>query len=349
MHRFNFFLLIQGIDNMKSSVICLTVFCILCVGPALADITSSTWTYAGAGDTDQSFWKDIPGSFCDGSSQSPINIVTKWTRDIEYTPFNLESYEDVTMDATVENNGHALEVEISGSDDTGYYDITGGGLTGTFRAYQFHFHFGSTGRQGSEHTIDGERYPAEMHIVHYDTAYDAPGSAIQHKGGIAVLGFFLEEDDEDNEALDNILDQVSHIVQPHTEEEIHDFTLSELLPSSLDKFWRYDGSLTTPLCNEVVTWTLFEDTIKISKSQLQTMRQLMSEAVDGDGNEMHMYDNYRDIQDRNLRTIYSVVTDDDEGDDGHIHPSPTDGAARPSPGMVTVIMAAFLTTFVFRL
>lgn len=53
-----------------------------------------------------------------------------------------------------------------------------------------------------------------------------------------------------------------------THHDIEDFTLSDLLPSSLDKFWRYDGSLTTPLCNEVVTWTLFEDTIEISKNQV---------------------------------------------------------------------------------
>lgn len=53
-----------------------------------------------------------------------------------------------------------------------------------------------------------------------------------------------------------------------THHEIEDFTLSDLLPSSLDKFWRYDGSLTTPLCNEVVTWTLFEDTIEISNNQV---------------------------------------------------------------------------------
>ena len=31
-----------------------------------------------------------------------------------------------------------------------------------------------------------------MHIVHYDTAYPNAGEATKNKGGIAVLGFFVE-------------------------------------------------------------------------------------------------------------------------------------------------------------
>ncbi|XP_030829861.1 carbonic anhydrase 2-like [Strongylocentrotus purpuratus] len=241
---------------MKTPFSVLLLASVLCFGPALAVITIDNWSYAGAGDTDQEFWKDIPGSFCGDSSQSPINIDTKKTSDIGLAPFNLQSY-DTTKPVTIENNGHALEVVLSNGAGEGQYDITGGGLNGTFRAVQFHFHFGSNDMKGSEHTVDGKRYPADMHIVHYDTAYGSVNEAIKKKGGIAVLGFFLE--------ISNLLSILS---LSDTHQEMENFTLSDLLPSSLDKFWRYDGSLTTPLCNEVVTWTLFEDTIEISNNQV---------------------------------------------------------------------------------
>eukprot|EP00057_Strongylocentrotus_purpuratus_P002927 XP_003725538.1 PREDICTED: putative carbonic anhydrase 3 [Strongylocentrotus purpuratus] len=327
---------------MKIPFSVLLLASVLCFGPALAIITKNNWSYAGAGDTDQEFWKDIDGSFCDGSSQSPINIVTKWTREIERAPFNLQSY-DTTIDATVENNGHALEIEVSKMPGEGHYDVTGGGLSGTFRAVQFHFHFGSNSMQGSEHTIDGERYPAEMHIVHYDTAYSSVSEAVKNKGGIAVLGFFLEVDDDDNSALDIILDQASNLVRPHTHQEMAGFTLSNLLPSSLDKFWRYDGSLTTPLCNEVVTWTLFEDTIKISNNQLNITRTLMSDAIDEAGYEMPMENNFRDIQSRGIRTIYAVTADDDYG----MSPTPTASAGKSAPGAM-IVLDAFLVAMALR-
>lgn len=40
--------------------------------------------------------------------------------------------------------------------------LTGGSLPGQYQAAQFHFHWGGIGRPGSEHTIDGERFPVEV-------------------------------------------------------------------------------------------------------------------------------------------------------------------------------------------
>eukprot|EP00057_Strongylocentrotus_purpuratus_P015957 XP_011670431.1 PREDICTED: carbonic anhydrase 4-like [Strongylocentrotus purpuratus] len=339
----------------------------------------------------------------DEENQSPINIDTKKTSDIGLAPFNLQSY-DTTKPVTIENNGHALEVVLSNGAGEGQYDITGGGLNGTFRAVQFHFHFGSNDMKGSEHTVDGKRYPADMHIVHYDTAYGSVNEAIKKKGGIAVLGFFLEvlmyyfkiigreiketdsprEDpadlssgqaepsqknfrrllsrdrhvghvvvsfscgtqssagpilvgllaiglhrpsgivnnqctifitiqhtvsEDDNPALILKVPDAIILVKPHTHQEMENFTLSDLLPSSLDKFWRYDGSLTTPLCNEVVTWTLFEDTIEISNNQLNNLRTMMSDAIDDEGNKLPMENNFRDLQSLGTRTVYAVTVE----------------------------------------
>lgn len=40
--------------------------------------------------------------------------------------------------------------------------ISDGGLPTTYKAVQFHLHWGTNGGPGSEHTIDGEQYPMEV-------------------------------------------------------------------------------------------------------------------------------------------------------------------------------------------
>ncbi|CAF3505122.1 unnamed protein product [Rotaria sp. Silwood1] len=39
--------------------------------------------------------------------------------------------------------------------------------------------------------------------------------------------------------------------------------LYSLMGNNLKDFWRYNGSLTTPLCNETVIWTVFKEPIFI--------------------------------------------------------------------------------------
>lgn len=58
---------------------------------------------------------------------------------------------------------------------------------------------------------------------------------------------------------------------PHhagAEDAIAPFPLEDLLPSNTNQFFRYQGSLTTPTCNEVVVWTVFTTPIPISSRQV---------------------------------------------------------------------------------
>ena len=88
--------------------------------------------------------------------------------------------------------------------------------------------------------------------------------AVANKDGLAVLGFFYEidKDGKDNEIFKKLngIELNLKTVEPGTKKTIQNFNLKKLLPENPEneEFYRYTGSLTTPGCNEVVTWTVFK-------------------------------------------------------------------------------------------
>jgi hypothetical protein len=53
---------------------------------------------------------------------------------------------------------------------------------------------------------------------------------------------------------------------------IASFNLAKLVGPNLDNFYRYSGSLTTPPCSEIVTWSVFQTPIHFTDSQLEDFR-----------------------------------------------------------------------------
>lgn len=47
------------------------------------------------------------------------------------------------------------------------------------------------------------------------------------------------------------------------------FDIQSLLPQDLGRYYRYNGSLTTPPCYQSVIWTLFHERVQISKAQVK--------------------------------------------------------------------------------
>lgn len=60
--------------------------------------------------------------------------------------------------------------------------LTDGPITGTYRLKQFHFHWGASDDKGSEHTVDGTKYPAEVTMLRDDSDKSQSWRAVTRKG-----------------------------------------------------------------------------------------------------------------------------------------------------------------------
>ncbi|TRZ15622.1 hypothetical protein HGM15179_011489, partial [Zosterops borbonicus] len=246
-------------------------------------------------------WHQVSAA-CKGDKQSPVNIVTRnVVYDKSLQPLTFEGY-DVKDSArwTLENNGHTVKVALSASPKIG-----GGGLSRKYKAVEFHLHWGVPGEPqnipGSEHSIDGEKYPMELHIVHIREDASDVTDAKKSPGGVAVLAFFIKADKE-NKDYATLLSKLENIPYSGLTAQVDALPLSSLIPpeDDLGRYYRYEGSLTSPDCYEGVIWTVFEKPVELSLAQLSQFSALH---FGEDNKTTPMTENFRPVQPLNGRTV----------------------------------------------
>ncbi|XP_054899431.1 carbonic anhydrase 4a isoform X2 [Poeciliopsis prolifica] len=270
----------------------LASFCTVCAG-------AGDWCYNSQSSCDHPC--NVPEKWavskadCGGKSQSPVNIITrKVVRDERLTPLEFKYYQH-TFKISMTNTGHSVQIDIPIRST-----ISGGELPQTYKAVQLHLHWGKDGRFGSEHTIDGEQYPMELHIVHIKNQYADLKTALRDPEGIAVLGFFYEESNSPNRMYDNIIEGVKSIAAKNVSFSLPSISLAQLIPpeQKLTSYYRYEGSLTTPPCSEAVVWTVFKTPIPLSKDQIKAFSTVHFH----DGK--WMVNNFRPVQPLHGRLVY---------------------------------------------
>ncbi|NXI93087.1 CAH9 anhydrase, partial [Psophia crepitans] len=233
---------------------------------------------------------------CAGTAQSPINIDTTKTifspqlRPIQLSGYSLPANEKLKL----RNNGHTVLLELPES-----LAITGG-YAQQYRAVQLHLHWGSLSGPGSEHTVNGRRFAVEIHVVHYNTKYDSFKDAMVQPDGLAVLGAFLEVGPRENPYYQEIFQHLHKIQREGEEVLVSGFNIAGLLPANLKYYFHYNGSLTTPPCYQTVKWTVFNQTMLISRDQMSTLVNSLR-----NDDDKPLQNNYRLVQDLHGRRVLS--------------------------------------------
>uniref|UniRef100_A0A8C4HU43 Receptor-type tyrosine-protein phosphatase gamma n=1 Tax=Dicentrarchus labrax TaxID=13489 RepID=A0A8C4HU43_DICLA len=247
---------------------------------------------------------------CAAKNQSPVDIadeqalVSEEYQELVLEKFNTESSNQTTM----KNTGKTVAVLLK--DD---YFVSGAGLPGRFKAEKMEFHWGqSNASAGSEHSINGRRFPVEMQIYLYNSDdFDSLNAAMKERRIIAAMAVFFELGQKDNPAVDAIIQGLKGVVHHEKETNLRSFILRDLLPSSVDSYYRYTGSLTTPPCSKVVEWIIFSRPVYLSHSQLEAFYSIFTtEQQDHVKSVDYLRNNFRPLQDLENRKVFKSAIKD---------------------------------------
>jgi carbonic anhydrase len=204
------------------------------------------WAYSG--EAGPSNWANLKPEFATcakGQRQSPIHIEDHNTLQGPAEPIQI-NYQP--SNATVVNNGHTIQVDVTGNNS-----ITVRGST--YQLVQFHFH------HPSEEQINSRRFTMVAHLVHKNT-----------EGQLAVVGVLLSPG-----AANALIHKVWTYMPLDSGDKVNMplgmLDLNELLPKD-QRYYQFMGSLTTPPCSEQVLWMVLKQPMTLSPEQIRLFAQI---------------------------------------------------------------------------
>lgn len=217
------------------------VACPICAGLARAD-QQAHWGYEGHGGAAE--WGKLDKKFeacAVGSEQSPLDLKDPIAAEVGVLDFDWKPEAFAIF-----NNGHTVQASVA--------EKSGVTLDGElYGLKQFHFH------TPSEHAIDGKRTEMEAHFVHAHSS-----------GKLLVVGMFMvpgakHEDFAAIMATAPKAEGDKPLAKP--------LDPNSFLPKGRKRF-RYEGSLTTPPCSEVVDWNVFVEPIEVAAADIAAFKAL---------------------------------------------------------------------------
>jgi carbonic anhydrase len=207
---------------------------------------AAAWSYDGSTGPSQWGSLSVDDALCgNGQNQSPIAIVSAGAAAGGPLAPLSTAYEANTFNEI--DTGHTEQA-------TPATPLVLHLASDAYALAQFHMH------APSEHTIDGQRFDAELHLVHKGAT-----------GAIVVVAVPLLLGDTD-EPLGPYFDDMPTTPTPSGNPgDSISVDLSSLIPANAHYF-AYTGSLTTPPCTEGVQWIVVKAPLTISQAELAHFR-----------------------------------------------------------------------------
>jgi carbonic anhydrase len=228
-----------------------------------AQAAGAEWNHDPRSPIGPLHWSAIGFPACGtGTGQSPVDIRTD--RLARY-PGSALLLRYGPSQVSIKNTGHYMEVPIpDGSRDALHIGDD------QYQLVQYHFHV------PAEHTVNGRLADLEAHYVHQNS-----------DGVMAAVGVFYFIGRNPNPLLDAILlaapatagQEVSLGRAASPADLLHNISGVSQAPAgavSVESFYSYDGSLTTPGCAEGLLWSVLVGGGQVSKAAVTRFHRLIA-------------------------------------------------------------------------
>jgi len=266
------------------------VVCAVCgvsMGSGLPPEAFNTeWTYNETyaqekGMAAPSTWKD-KWPYCNtvggDTVQSPINIDRK-TVVVETAGVLPLTFSSKQVRVQGKNIGASLSFK---PDEKALSFQTASGRNYTFHEAHIHWHMHDD-YDGTEHTVDGHGDFAEVQLVHYDSSFASLDEAVADGkvGNVAVMAIrFIIADVSLPDVIQefNVFSSLRFAFN-NTESAVATIDFYNLFARSVSKvdtpMFHYNGSLTTPTCNPIVSWFVIQNRMKVTAAQAAALRECL--------------------------------------------------------------------------
>ncbi|XP_013408373.1 carbonic anhydrase-related protein 10 [Lingula anatina] len=262
------------------------------------------WTYEGISGPDYWGLAYREWYICSkGKHQSPINIEPKTLLfDPNLKHIHIDKHR---VHGYLTNTGHDVTFYVDQSSSPKIINITGGPFSYTYRVTEIHLHFGSIDNWGSEHSVDGYKYPAEIQILGYNSdLYSNMSEAETSPAGLAIVSLLAKVDRTGNKEFEKLLKDIRGITYKGDKVKVSHLSIHELLPPT-QSFMTYDGSLTWPGCYETVTWVIMNKPMYMTRDQISSLRDVKSNLKEKA--KVPMVDNVRPTVSQNHRVVRTNI------------------------------------------
>ncbi len=190
----------------------------------------------------------------EGREQSPIDLADATEIELPGTELHTPSGQEVEVlnqEGVIGalDNGHTIQINAKTGETMTIGDKT-------YALVQFHFH------APSEHTVDGEHFPMEMHFVHQ-----------AEDGALAVVGVLIEQGAQ-NPGIASLWTQLAEAPGTETTVQIPAAFADHIFSGDATGVYHYGGSLTTPPCSEGVSWYVRRTPTQLSQDQIAAFTEV---------------------------------------------------------------------------